>query len=270
MSPDDGALSSIPDETLVVILSFLCAHDLARLARTARRFGKHEAAPGRSRVLGRSIVDEAARLRVGRCAPPVANWVPPKHDSGCWLRLLRAAELRLAFTAAGPGAEISSDGEVASMIPASRDMGLQLRGSAACDTPEMKQGRHYAEFTLSRSQNYPTVAMGVVWAGVDVSAGGSVMKSPHSWLFDTSNGKLCHAGRGYEWPGRCRVRTGQTVGLLLDIDEGSIAVIIDGDFIGFVLHPGQEYCPGYRHLKIGPNEDEIAPLRRHVNSFFHY
>lgn len=28
-----------------------------------------------------------------------------------------------------------------------------------------------------------------------------------------------------------------------------------------MLHPGQEYCPGYRDLKLGPGESEIASLR---------
>jgi hypothetical protein len=266
---DDALLS----ESIAALLS---AHELGRLACASRRFTAEPptcnggGSGGGPAAL--SVVENAAALACGRHPRTVCGCAPPRATS--WLRLL--AELDApAFTTADAGVQITERGKL-----------VCGAGTALCDAPEMLGGVHRAEFTLIEAC---TASIGVV--GTAFSIAGelpsssspqpvaqesltlrSTLLSPHAWLFNTGRGRLYHAGRGADWPGRPKRRRktamvrGDSLGLELDLDRGTLTAVLNGKTLGVMVQRDPALVPPLRwcvHLEggggRGDGDDAAAP-----------
>lgn len=244
------------------IAALLSARDLGRLACTSRQFtaplyrywplGFGGAVAGHP---GASIIERAAELAC-RSHPRTTRFVAPPHNT-TWLRLL--AELDTpAFTTAHPCIRILERGKVVCGAP----------GTAVCDTPEMHTGVHRAEFTLLEAC---TASIGVVGAAFSLEnavegSAFSTLLSSHAWLFNTARGRLYHAGRGQDWPGRPKARRqtamlrGDTLGLQLDLDQRTLTVVLNRRVLGVMVRGDGAFVPPLRwcvHLEGGG--DTAAP-----------
>ena len=138
----------------------------------------------------------------------------------------------------------------------------------------MHSGKHYAEFMIEGQHaahwTYPQLYLGVVRPscrpegsalkerekqptvspppGVDgvpdQSCWFDLWKEAGTTLYRTADGAVTHAqdGSAQNWEGQQRATRGDTVGLLLDLDEGSITVFKNGAYLGVGSQPGD--CKG--------------------------
>ena len=111
----------------------------------------------------------------------------------------------------------------------------------------MFSGTHHAEFTLvdeGGQQNWDNTGahLGVVRAGFNVDGSGShAGDSQQGWMFPTRLGELLHAGRCSKWKGqpkRYSLHEGCIVGLLLDLDQQTLSVSLNGSWLGVMVAPG--------------------------------
>jgi hypothetical protein len=128
----------------------------------------------------------------------------------------------------------SVDGDIAStssQVQCSSQMFRTPYQSAVCGT-EMSAGRHYAEFTFL---DLGWAAMiGVVGPDFDPVRGHVAHQSEQGWMLGSMAASCFHAGTEHQvsWSGftpnlespQCR-----TVGILLDVDAGEIAVYVKGE-----------------------------------------
>ncbi len=139
------------------------------------------------------------------------------------------------------------------------------RGGAAqpavCDCAPMRDGVHYAEFT--HRGPYPRLHIGVVDGRFDPSASTADSPKPAhqdpvgaTWMLKFDTGKLDHGtsvDTGYEgkrkqqkgWPNQTGASVGETLGLLLDLNQGSLTVYKDGQRIGVAVPSGSLTGPQY-------------------------
>ena len=121
-------------------------------------------------------------------------------------------------------------------------------GGAVCADSPMCAGQHYAEFTHA-SGNYPNyVHIGVVEAGYDPAAAQQPIygnAAAGAWMLDFNSGQLCHRSKGMpSWGGQQGESTkGGTLGLLLDLNDGSLAVYKGGQRVGLAVPPGNLVGP---------------------------
>ena len=155
-----------------------------------------------------------------------------------------AARSRICFTQCDSKVVLSESGTVATG-----------QGSAVC-ADEMIGGAHYIEFTILRQQD-SSAYLGVV--GVDFvtkgrrpeQAGFKLLAIPskfddthaseHGWVFDTHSSMHRHGQYEREWPGSPKfkqLKEGDTVGLLLNVDAGSMAVYLNGTRCGMMIESG--------------------------------
>ena len=114
----------------------------------------------------------------------------------------------------------------------------------------MQDGVHYAEFHLLELGTHAFPYVGVVGPSFDARRrGAEARRSEDGWMFDTSTSKLYHGGRWsqgswapegrphqrYASPGVAgRLKQGDVVGLLLDLDAGTLTVCCNGQ-LGLVV-----------------------------------
>ena len=218
----------------------LAAHrqvrDLLCLALTCRRFGIKcivsaagggGAAAAAGQPLSLSIVEEAARrYRLYRCSEQEQGWVP---TYGVGLGLMHEVEvlrLPLAFGRAHANITLFENGAVATRTTIG-GMGGSSYHSAASSIV-MRSGRHFAQFTVQRGTD---MAFGVLLASCDVEETSDALddfNGVHYWT-------MC-GGRftgGYNWQGmQAAMAPGDRIGLLLDLDQGSMSVWKNGDVWG--------------------------------------
>ena len=144
--------------------------------------------------------------------------------------------LVVAFTRAGPHVDISEG-----CVARKTSWGSFAGRSAICDYP-MSSGRHYCEFRLGRasvlgrssSKTTQGLSFGVISADYDP---GSVEVSSYdaAWLYAPVNGNLIHANQGFQWAGQQPAAEGDLIGLLLDLDAGTLTVYLNGTKIGLMV-----------------------------------
>jgi hypothetical protein len=243
-------LGAVSDEAAIIVACALIdPRDLLRLARACRRFAtKCIAAPASHRCSASgggaaspqqaemwSIAEEAARRWIASCTDQERGWVP-RRGRESWLGLMWEVEsLRR-------GAAVLDRWHTS--ITMSRGGSRATRGgpqdyaarTAACK-PVMRAGRHYAQFTVMVGKY---MFFGVIRPGWDVER----VRSEHTvcW-YDT--------GSGYRWPEYTQVwegmqganEEGDRIGLLLDLDQGSITVYKNGARLGVMATDlSGEYC----------------------------
>jgi hypothetical protein len=224
-----------------------------------------------------SIVAEGARRRLRghtlrACVPRrgTESWLR-------LLRELERLE-RPAFTLSGPDVALRDGGRTALRLSGGTTHAQQhFLQSAVCAGVDLRAGRHFLELTWvngprPRNAAAPAVASpsvatalgldedqdedddpmlcGVCGPSFDptAQAGGApsmVSNDPTASLFSARSGRLrqwsgLHGSEVVEqdWPGRQSVLIGDVIGLLLDLDEGSLAVYRNGERLGLMVRGG--------------------------------
>jgi hypothetical protein len=278
ITPDDPAaprrssvtrrsLQNAPSDTLLHVARFLSdPTDLLRLQLTCRRFANkviaapvvggggagNAAAAAAPEML--SIPEEAARRWVLRCSEQEREWVSFRTTEH-WLCLMHEVEvlrLPLAFGQAHASVTLTENGAVATK-------GARWDAQSAGSKVVMRSGRHFAQFTVLTpcSPSSWQLAAGVIRPGWDVGPEGGVnAEAPEDvdgHCFFSNNEGRCYPGfgypKGYEtysfyinyhwWEGMQPAREpGDRIGMLLDLDQGSMTVWKNGEQLGVMVVEG--------------------------------
>lgn len=236
------------DEVLLVVLAYVSAADLVALGSTARRFSQPtvvvppvlppadadvaDVTLARSPVEICSLVEAAARQHVQR-NPILEQQRVLRRDKEPWVALMRELELLakpVVFTDADQGIMLSHAGAVAT------DCSTYMEHlPVVCGRVAMRSGLHYAELTSLRGC---TAMYGVVGADFEAARRIPAWKSQNGWMFGCYDGRLYHACTYRDWPGMRRTQVGDVVGLLLDLNTGSLAVYVNGARLGLMVESG--------------------------------
>ena len=216
----------ITDDTLLHIAGFLpTARDLLCLKLTNTRFcAKCIAAAPVSAAGGAAaapemlcIAEEAGRRWVAGCSEQERGWAPRWTKRGrSWLCLMQEVELLrvpLVFCRAHASLTLSEGGAVAT-----RDLHYGAYRTAASKAV-MRSGRHFVQFTVLAGNPM----FGVIRAGWDVEGGESAYSAHGHCFYDTFIGTRFPGGRTWE-DVRTAIEQGDSIGMLLDLDQGSMTV----------------------------------------------
>ena len=258
-----ATLGTLDDDLLVRCASYLDADGLAQLGRTSARFGIPQ--PGQHR----SLANEAAHQRFRQSATDEESGRLPKYGNESDIGLYRALEsLRQPLCFDGLVGLWFSPQE----NPASVTCTGLSNISTAMSGHVIRGGRHFVEFSITNDERYINAAcLGVIrpvsltndidleadWGGhvnpVIVSAFykpavADKLRSQRTSKWGDSNvhccGYSCISGRRIwtnwdnendstlEWQGREGLRGSGTIGLLLDLDEGTLSVFKNGRRLG--------------------------------------
>ncbi|EJK64396.1 hypothetical protein THAOC_14872 [Thalassiosira oceanica] len=215
----------------------------------------------------RSLANEAARQRFRQSATEDEGSRLPKYDDESDIGLLRALEqlrLPLCFD------ELVGNGFSPQENPASVTCATFTGWSTAVSGHTMRGGRHFVEFVINNDRQSSYIHLGVVrpvslsdgidleaeWKGhvnpVYVSshrkpAVAEKLRSQRTAKWGESNvhccSFFCDSGRclwtdwdnekgSSDWQGQEGLRRSGTIGLLLDLDEGTLSVFKDGRRLG--------------------------------------
>ena len=254
-----ATLDALDNNLLVQCASYLDAEGLAQLGRTSARFGI--AQPGQRR----SLVNEAAHQRFLQSSTDEERSRLPKYGDESDIGLYRALEfLRhpLCFD------QLAGNRFDPQENPASLTCTVRGGWSTAMSGHVMRGGKHFVEFTVVGNERYfPSVHLGVsrpvsLTNGIDLEADwdplsvssrnkpeiSEKLKSQRTAKWGDRKvhccDYLCYDGRCYwtdwdnendstlEWQGREGLRGSGTIGLLLDLDEGTLSVFKNGRRLG--------------------------------------
>jgi len=267
-------LDALDNDLLIQCASYLDAGGLAQLGRTSARFGIRQACQQRS------LVNEAAHQRFGQSATDEERACLSNYGDESDVGLYRALELLrrpLCFD------ELAGNGFGPREHPASVTCSGHGGYSTAMSGHVMRGGMHFVEFTVTNhEQDGHFIHLGVIrpvslTKGIDLNTdwGGVVNPVPVSSRYQSPiSAKLisqrtakwgdsnvhcctyyCHDGRcswtdwdndvtasdweGREWLGG----SSGTVGLLLDLNQGTLSVFKNGRQLGVMKDGfGGEYC----------------------------
>ncbi|EJK53040.1 hypothetical protein THAOC_27593 [Thalassiosira oceanica] len=246
-----AALDVLGNDLLVRCASYLDADGLAQLGRSSARLGIPQAGQQRS------LANEAARQRFRQSATDEDRSRLPKYDDESDVGLLRALD-QLRQT-------LRFD-----KLVGNAESGHVMRG-----------GRHFVEFEIENDERDIALNLGVIRPvsltdGIDLEAewGGRVLpvrassrqptlaeqlrsqrtarwgdSNVHCCTYFCFGGSCCWTDWNTEedfsdWQGSEGFRRGSgTIGLLLDLDEGTLSVFKDGRRLGAMKEGlGGEYC----------------------------
>jgi hypothetical protein len=252
-------LTATPDEAAIIIACALTdPRDLLRLARACRRFAtKCIAAPAAHRCATSgggaaaaaaqqalemwSIVEEAARRWIATCTHQERGWVP-RRGRESWLGLMwEVQSLRRAAVLgrSNRNTTLSENGSLATRTMAAVGAVGYPHGIAASKVV-MRAGRHYAQFTVVSVEQ--SVVLGVIRPGWDVEGGEDAAGVDGHCFYWTADGQR-FPGR-HDWEGMQGAREGDCIGLLLDLDQGSMTVYKNDERLGVMMATGLSggYC----------------------------
>jgi hypothetical protein len=278
-------LTSTPDAAVLGICCALTsAKDLLSLKLTCRRFvaaAVQCASIGASQEATRSFVDEAARQWLVNCSEQERGWVPDRTvGGGAWMRRMHEVEMLrvpLRFGRAHTNVKLSlCKGESVATKTASdhhyRD--------ASTHGAVMRSGRHFARCTVAAAVTCPPL-VGVIrsdWAvgiGEEQRAFNQVFETDGHCFYSTKDGH--RFPRHVEWDGMAAAKEqGDRIGLLLDLDQGSMTVWKNETKLGVMQSEGLrgEFCWAVSLYSQGdsvhiepapappsPNEQELAAAK---------
>ena len=251
------AVSFLPDELWAAVAKNLDAHSLSRLKRLQRRFCL-------------AIVEEGARLLLLAYPAYVQAWVP-QRSTDRWLTLLHEAEelsKPIAFNWYRDGMVVENEPAGASKVRSMQSSGpypfdpLNAPLAVCRNVVMMRAGSFVVEFNISRiGSDSQSISVGLVTANFNPTAsdadGGFF--SDGGWV-STAGPMLCLGDGSFpilpyacgDWPGEndvASVEPGDVIGLLLDLDQGSLAVYRNGVRLGLAMPP------------LGPNATQTQNLR---------
>ena len=157
------------------------------------------------------------------------------------------AELR--FTAAGEGYDIAREG--GRLAVAAEDCGLR---AAIAGSHPMRGGRHFAECEVVEAGG--GVLLGLAARGLDLEA--TSWKQAAFWGVGSGDGHLGHGGGAADWAGQQGFGAGDTIGLLLDCDAGTLAVYKNGARLGQAVAPGMRTTLGNTKKVAGLKGQELC------------
>ena len=269
--PSD-TLDALDDDLLIRCASYLDVDGLAQLGRTGARFGIPQAGQQRSSV------NEAAHQRFRLSATDEERSRLPESDDESDVGLCRALELLrqpLCFD------ELVGNGFRPQVHPASVTCTGGGGYSTAMSGYEMRGGRHFVEFAIASSSRLPFIHMGVIrpvsltngigseadWEGdvepmfvssIYLSAISQKLRSQSTAKWGGSNihccAYYCYDGCCFwtdwdddtnypVWQGREGLGGSGAIGLLLDLDDGTLSVYKDGRRLGVMKDGlGGHYC----------------------------
>ena len=228
----------VTDDTLLHIAHFLpTAKDLLRLQLTNRRFSSKAIAAPPSVSSGGGggaapemlcIPDEAARRRVAGCSEQERGWVSYRTTESwlCPMHEVAVLRLPLAFGRAHADIMLSENGAVAT-----KNVGGNYR--AAASTVVMWSGRHYAQFTVVEGDPI----FGVIRPGWDVEGGEVAEEVDGHCFYSTFDGRRWPGNHAWEGMQGAR-EPGDRIGMLLDLDQGSMTVWKNDELLGVMVAEG--------------------------------
>eukprot|EP01046_Picozoa_sp_COSAG06_P051219 COSAG06_NODE_8307_length_2207_cov_4.807400_1_plen_290_part_00 len=233
-------LTATPDEAALIIACALTnPRDLLALAAACRRFFiKCIAAPPPPRGTASGgavaaqqaemwpIVEEAGRRWIATCTDEERGWVP-RRGRESWLGLMWEVEsLRRGAVFGRSHALITLSEGGAQATRNGYDGGHCTAASKAV----MRAGRHYAQFTVVSGI---CMFFGVIRPGWDVEGAKDAEHVDGHCFYYTGNGYR-FPGYGYhDWEGMQRAeKEGDRIGLLLDLDQGSMTVYKNDERLG--------------------------------------
>jgi hypothetical protein len=259
-------------------LAHLGAKDMLRLALASRRFGGKwkrnapaAATAAQQQPAPRSLVEDfAARWMATRSATELA-WVP--NSSGrVDLDVMHEIELLLEprFSRSHMSIALLVSHTVAQKRPHAARMPLgpsELETTLTAATAGgMRAGCHFAEFTLLTANQctYLGAAPESVRLQVPAAQKGSIMLrvSDGSYCKASASSLTCDAER-VPWVGMRAAGVGDRIGMLLDVDAGSITVYVNGERLGVMVtkcHSGSAMCWA---VGIGNAGDKVQ-IRSHL------
>jgi hypothetical protein len=239
-------LTGVTDDTLQHIVSCVpSAKDLLRLGLSCVRLGTCSvrgvdviAAAAPAQLW--SIVEEEARRWLMKCTDQERGWVP-RRERESWLGLMQGVELlRRAVGFGRSHASVTlSDGGSQATRSADESDGYNTYFVAASEGV-MRAGRHYAQFTvLSRVSG---ISFGVIRPGWDVEREVDAYSVPGHCFYATDDGSRYPDDNG--WEGSQVAEEGDRIGLLLDLDQGSMTVYKNDERLGVMVTSGLigPYC----------------------------
>jgi hypothetical protein len=216
------------------------ATDLLRLAAACRRFAlKCIAAPSPPRAAAASsgaaaaaaqqaemwsIAEEVARRSIVDCTDQERGWVP-RRGRESWLGLRWEVEsLRrgAVFGRSHAGITLSEGGALATK----REVGNHYYRTAV-SKGVMRAGRHYAQFTVVRGRDF---FLGVIRPGWDVEQEEDVTEVTGHCFYATHSGS--RRPGFHDWEGMQGAMEGDRIGLLLDLDQGTMTVYKNDERLG--------------------------------------
>ena len=247
-------LTATPVEAAIIIAAALTdPRDLLRLARACRRFAiKCIAAPAAHRTAASgggtaaaatqqavmwSIAEEAARRRIADCTDQERGWVP-RRGRESWLGLMwEVQSLRrgAVFCRSHGTITLSEGGSLAT-----RGGVLDYTGYTAASKAVLRAGLHYAEFTMVSGR---LMFFGVIRPGWDVEGGMDADRVDGHCFYLTYDGQRFPGA--HNWEGmQDAMEEGDRIGLLLDLDQGSMTVYKNDERLGVMAATGLsgEYC----------------------------
>ena len=234
----------ITEDTLLHIASFLpTARDLCCLQLSNKRFAARcIAAPGVSAWWGAGaaapaemlcIPEEVGRLWAVERSEQERGWVPRRGRPSWLCRMhdeVEGLQLPLAFGRAHADITLSMGGALAT-----NDAGIGWRTAAS--SVVMRSGRHFAQ--LRQLRVVEEVFFGVMrpdWE-LDVEGGEDVVDEDGHCFYGTDDG-LRDPG-GHDWEGRQAAQEqGDRIGMLLDLDQGSMTVWKNDEKLGVMQAEG--------------------------------
>ena len=201
-----------------------------------------------------------ARLALAMCLNQDnhADWLTDEDVANMIAQCIN--KMIVAFTRAGCCVDISGNIRGTStcrIIAQNRIAGSFTGRSAICDYP-MWTGAHYISMTVGQStvmsdrsrlsQHHGMhsgpkgMAIGVISAEYDpcgpheVSTHVGTTSKTGAWLYAPVNGNLIHGNRGLSWSGQRPAVLGDTIGLLLDLEKGSLDVWKNGEWLGQMVN----------------------------------
>ena len=224
--------STSDDATLAIACALLTARDLLCLRLSCRRFnircitsGSGGAAAAAAEKL--CIVEVAARRWLAECSEQERGWVP-RLELGSWVCLMHEVELLrvpVVFGRSHAEVTLSEGGTVATKN------GNGIRTAAS--TVVMRSGRHFVQFTVLEGAD---LLFGVIRPGCDVEGGATAHTVYGHCFYATFESR--YPGNS-NWEGMQTAREqGDLIGMLLDLDQGSMTVWKNGEKLGVMLAGG--------------------------------
>ena len=196
-----------------------------------------------------SIVEEVARRWLNNCSEQERGWVP-RRGGESWLSLMREVELLRCppvFTRAHPSYSVTQCGTLVKLRVDNTDEHWR----AAATAPVLRAGRHCAQFTVVDGDSMHFGVIRPNWDVVeDADASGQDAAAVEGHCFYNSfTGFLLPGYR--RWQNEAGADSvshyankGDCIGLVLDLDQGSMDVYKNGMRLGVMVAGGLigEYC----------------------------
>jgi hypothetical protein len=201
-----------------------------------------------------SIGEEAARRWIAGCTDQERGWVP-RRGRESWLGLMwEVQSLRrgAVFGRSHESITLSEGGSRATV------RAVQYYYLTTASKAVMRAGRHYAQFTLM-SGGY-NIIVGVIRPSWNVEGGRNAPWVDSHCFHDTDDG---HRYPGpHDWEGRQDALEGDRIGVLLDLDQGSMTVYKNDKRLG-VMATGlsSEYCWAVTLMNSGNSADRSCSAR---------